>query len=238
MSARSSRSKATLPDEVIDLVPFDPDDPVQVETLTQQRVLCGWQIDMVDTWREQARRNVKGLYWIMPADTELARTRLRFPLPEREELNMSAAGSQAGSGLGPPAPHQHFRPLGHASLDWEDYERDASLADRENGVITIATFYILNSQQGLGLGNVVMKALERKAIQQGARQVTLNTLCSRAAASLAGSDSPLPPDTRLNESWYERLGYEAYKREPRYKDQDKFGRPIKLTAVFMRKPLA
>lgn len=82
--------------------------------------------------------------------------------------------------------------------------------------------------------SVVMKALERKAIQQGARQVTLNTLCSRAAASLAGSDSPLPPDTRLNESWYERLGYEAYKREPRYKDQDKFGRPIKLTAVVSR----
>jgi hypothetical protein len=86
----------------------------------------------------------QGLYWIFPADTEASRARLR-PLPDRESFNRV-------EGLGPPAPHADFRPLGHASLDWEDYSGDGTLANREEGVVTIATFYILGSQQGLGLG--------------------------------------------------------------------------------------
>lgn len=220
--------------DIIRLVPFDPENQVEVDTLTQQRILCGWAVDMIETWRAQARRKVKGLYWIVPAETSAAKTRLRC-LPERENFNRT-------DGLGPPAPHPDFRPLGHASLDWEDYDGDQSLADRETGTITIATFYILASQQGLGLGNIVMKALERKAVTLGARQVTLNTLCG-----IAGQTRELwasigveydPTTTRLNEFWYERLGYVAYKREPRYKEKAPNGEIVKLQAVFMRKTLA
>ncbi|GAA5996813.1 hypothetical protein JCM5350_007113 [Sporobolomyces pararoseus] len=219
-------------EEIIRLIPFNPDNQVEVETLIQQRILCGWAVDMVDTWRAQARRGVKGLYWILPADTEAARRKLR-PLPVRENLNRS-------EGLGPPAPHKEFTPLGHASLDWEDYDGDESLADKANGVITIATFYILGSQQGLGLGNMVMRLLEEKAISLGAREVTLNTLCGIAGKSKEMWESigvPYDPNTRLNEPWYERLGYKAYKREPRYKEKAPDGRIVKLRAVFMRKAL-
>ncbi|GAA5899233.1 GNAT family N-acetyltransferase [Sporobolomyces salmoneus] len=221
------------PEEIITLVPFDPEDQIQVDTLNQQRILCGWNLDMIETWREQARRGVKGLYWIFPADTEAARTRLRLPLPERESFNQR-------EGLGPPAPHPEFTPLGHASLDWEDYEGDESLANRAEGVITIATFYILASQQGLGLGNIVMKALEAKAISLGATQVTLNTLCGIAAQTRemwASIGVEYDPKARLNEFWYEKLGYEVYKREPRYKEKAPDGSIVKLPAVFMRKML-
>ncbi|GAA5886613.1 hypothetical protein JCM16303_001387 [Sporobolomyces ruberrimus] len=221
-------------DEIITLVPFDPDNQIQVDTLTQQRILCGWAVDKIETWREQARRDAKGLYWIIPADTEAAKAKLRLPLPERESFNRT-------EGLGPPAPHASFRPLGHASLDWEDYDGDETLANREEGIITIATFYILGSQQGLGLGTIVMKALEQKALSLGAHTVTLNTLCS-----IAGSTKELwasigveydPKTTRLMEFWYKRLGYEAYKREPRYKEPTPDGGFVKLQAVFMKKSL-
>lgn len=137
--------------------------------------------------------------------------------------------------MGPPAPHAAFRPLGHASLDWEDYDGDKSLADREQGVITIATFYILGSQQGLGLGNAVMTGLEEMARELGAKEVTLNTLCG-----IAGQTKELwasigveydPETTRLMEPWYTRLGYKAYKREPRYKEPAPDGSIVKLQAV-------
>lgn len=80
-----------------------------------------------------------------------------------------------------------------------------------------------------------MKALEQKALSLGAHTVTLNTLCS-----IAGSTKELwasigveydPKTTRLMEYWYKRLGYGAYKREPRYKEPTPDGGFVKLQAV-------
>ncbi|GAA5842426.1 hypothetical protein JCM5353_006769 [Sporobolomyces roseus] len=230
----SSDRTAKSSDRIVDFLPFDPDNKIQLETLTQQRILCGWAEEYIETWREQARRKAKGLYWVFPADTEAARKRLRS-LPDQESFNRT-------SGLGPPAPHAEFRPLGHASLDWEDYDGDESLANKEKGICTIATFYILPSQQGLGLGNVVMKGLEEKALEAGAKEITLNTLCGIAGATPELWESIgveyKKDEVRLNEFWYERLGYKAYKREPRYKEKNpKTGKIVKLQAVFMKKSL-
>ncbi|GAA5929448.1 uncharacterized protein JCM15063_004152 [Sporobolomyces koalae] len=221
--------------DIITLVPFDPDNIVHVDTLRQQRILCDWAVDAIESWREQARRGVKGLYWVFPKDGEAARTKLRLPPPEIEVINRTGKP-------GPPPPYRDFRPLGHASLDWEDYDGDASLASKELGICTIATFYILASQQGLGLGNLVMKALEEKAVELGAKEITLNTLCGVAGKTkelwaLLGLEYD-PDKTRLNEFWYERLNYKVYKRAPRYKDFAPDGTAIVLPAVFMRKSLA
>jgi GNAT superfamily N-acetyltransferase len=62
------------------------------------------------------------------------------------------------------------------SLDWEDYEGDETLCDRENGVVTLATFFILLSQQGKGYGSVVMRQVEQMAVEVGAKEITLNTV--------------------------------------------------------------
>ncbi|GAA6064027.1 hypothetical protein JCM10212_004259 [Sporobolomyces blumeae] len=219
---------------VIRFQPFDPDDDKQVETLIWQRTLCGWGIDSVEKWRSLVRRNVKGLYWIHPADREDPGPRFRYPLPDLEPLNLEP------NKTGPPAPHPDFRPIGHVSLDWEDYEGDESLAKRDEGICTIASFYILASQQGTGLGSVVMRELEEQARESGGKTITLNTLCGIAAQEpefWKKMGMEFDPNRRLMEPWYTRLGYKAYKRMPRYPTLDRDGNMYKVQAVFMRKDL-
>ncbi|GAA5923472.1 uncharacterized protein JCM15063_003659 [Sporobolomyces koalae] len=219
--------------DLIQLIPFEPDNDIHVETLIQQRILCGWAVESVEAWREQARRQVKGLYWIMPQNTPEAKLRLRGPPPVREKFNRT-------DGLGPPAPYLDFRPLGHVSLDWEDYDGDESLGNKDEGICSLAAFYILGSQQGLGLGNIVMRELETKAVEIGAKEITLNTLCGIAGKTKelwASIGVEMDPNVRLMEPWYTRLGYVPYKREPRYKEPAPDGSIVKLQAVFMRKVL-
>ncbi|BGO96541.1 hypothetical protein RTBOTA2_000439 [Rhodotorula toruloides] len=211
----------------IKLVRFDPDEAKEVEELKRQRVLCGWNLDKVEVWREQCRRGVKNLYWIHPA--------VPIETPEFEPLNSDH------SRAGPPPPDPSFQPVGHVSLDWEDYEDDDTLCDRENGVITLATFFILLSQQGKGYGSVVMKQTEQMAVKVGAKEITLNTVDGEYAVQpWWWEQQGIKFDSRLrvNERWYERLGYTAYKRAvPRYPCRTVDGRDILLEAVFMRKKL-
>ncbi|BGO92766.1 hypothetical protein NBRC10512v2_005052 [Rhodotorula toruloides] len=215
------------------LVRFNPDEAKEVEELKRQRVLCGWNLDKVEVWREQCRRGVKNLYWIHPA--------VPIETPEFEPLNSD------NSRAGPPPPdpsadvYDSFQPVGHISLDWEDYEGDTTLCDREKGIITLATFFILLSQQGKGYGSVVMKQTEQMAVEVGAKEITLNTVDGEYAVQpWWWEQQGIKFDSRLrvNERWYERLGYTAYKRAvPRYPCRTVDGRDILLEAVFMRKKL-
>jgi hypothetical protein len=86
-----------------------------------------------------------------------------------------------------------------------------------------------------------MSALEQKAISLGAKEVTLNTLCGIAGKTTELWESigvTYDPSTRLNEFWYERLGYKAYKREPRYKEKAPSGETVLLPAVVSSCPLS
>ncbi|GAA6032009.1 hypothetical protein JCM8097_003386 [Rhodosporidiobolus ruineniae] len=166
------------------------------------------------------------MYWIYYTDAEKTAA-----LPEDEY------GYLESSKIGPRSPDPAFKPIGHIALDWEDYAGEPSLASKEDRVCTIATFFILKSQQGGGLGSAVVKERERRAVTElNARAMTLNTFdgekcddpewCRRAMV------------TRNNERWYARYGYVAYRRNiPRYWQKDIDGNDILLEAVYMRKEL-
>jgi len=84
-----------------------------------------------------------------------------------------------------------------------------------------------------------MKGLETKAVEAGAKEITLNTLCGIAGATpelwASIGVEYKKEEVRLNEFWYEKLGYKAYKREPRYKEKNpKTGEIVKLQAVVSR----
>ncbi|ORY69269.1 hypothetical protein BCR35DRAFT_354630 [Leucosporidium creatinivorum] len=223
--------------QLVDLVPFDPDNEVHVKELTRQRILCGWHTDMVETWRAKARKGDKGLRWIFRAKTPEALERFKEPLPEQEICSLSRE-------LGPPSPDPDFRPIGHASLDWVDEidgVKELELADRERGIITFSTFFMLVSQHGLGLGNAVMDELERLAGPPafGAKFITLNTM-DRDYATDPEVWKMLPggydPKRRINEDWYARRGYKAFRRAiPRYQETGVDGSSLLLNAVYMRK---
>lgn len=148
---------------------------------------------------------------------------------------------------GPPPPDPTFTPIGHVSLDWEDYGGEAELADKAKGICTLATFFILGSLQGGGLGkyvvvvlfslrhlprkdrpltmrvcvsSLVMREMEKMAAgpELDAAVLTLNTLdgdVARDPAFWARIGVPYKP--RINEDWYTRLGYTAFRRGiPRY----------------------
>jgi len=214
----------------IELVRFDPDSSAEVDELKRQRVLCGWGLQNVETWRDQVRRGVKNLYWIFPTD------RASWTTPAVEPINHTAEP-------GPPPPDPSFQPIGHVSVDWEDYDpNEATLCDRANGVCTLASFFILVSQQGKGLGSLVMKEMEAMAVVDlDAKAITLNTVDGEFASQpwwWEQQGLPYSSKTRNNEDWYKRLGYTPYKRAvPRYPCKTVDGRDILLESVFMRKEL-
>ncbi|GJN92242.1 hypothetical protein Rhopal_005272-T1 [Rhodotorula paludigena] len=210
-------------------VRFRPDEAIDVEELRRQRVLCGWGEEKVEFWRDQVRRGVKNLYWVFPSAAN-------EPLPwfGFEPCNFDTARS------GPPPPDLSFQPLGHVSLDWEDSDNDESLCDREAGKVTLATFFLLLSQQGKGYGSTVMKEMEEMAKRDlSATSITLNTVDGEFAVQpwwWERQGVPYSPTRRVNEKWYERLGYVAYKRGiPRYPGKTVSGEDILLEAVFMEK---
>jgi hypothetical protein len=86
-------------------------------------------------------RRMQNLYWIY-VDPQP-------PLSETEMLNLEPTTA------GPPPPDPKFTPIGHVSLDWEDYGGEDELADKAKGICTLATFFILGSLQGGGLGKYV-----------------------------------------------------------------------------------
>jgi hypothetical protein len=119
-----------------------------------------------------------------------------FDLPEEEYEGVRRQ-------IGPPSPDLSFRPLGHISLDWVDGEGDKTLADRKEGRMTLSTFYILQSQQGKGLGRIVMDEVEHiiQLPPYNAKEITLNTLSASAASSPEfwyTLGVPYDPQARIN----------------------------------------
>ncbi|GAA6056759.1 hypothetical protein JCM3770_006118 [Rhodotorula araucariae] len=215
----------------IELVAYNPEAAREVAELQRQRVLCGWGLHNVELWGEQVRRGVKNLYWIWPTD------RASYTVPSFEPMNYDP------SVAGPPPPDPSFAPIGHVSIDWEDYDpEEDTLCDRAKGVCTLASFFILLSEQGKGLGSLVMNEMEAMAVRDlAATAITLNTVDGEFAAQpwwWERQGLPFSAKTRINERWYERLGYTAYKRAvPRYPAKAVDGEDILLEAVFMRKEL-
>ncbi|BGP12531.1 hypothetical protein JCM10213_007625 [Rhodosporidiobolus nylandii] len=220
-----------LSESLLQLVRFNPDNTSEVAELRRQRILCGWAVELVETWCAAVRRGERILYWILPSDPSA------FSLPEEEPLSLNPDEK------GPPA-DPSFQPIGHVALDWVDHDGDESLADKDAGIIHLATFFVLKSQQGKGLGTIVMQEMEARAAKDlGAKVMTLTTIGkehARDATWWAKHGYPYDPNVRSNETWYERYGYVAYKRNiPRYPGNHigDDGKPTLMEAVFMRKEL-
>ncbi|KAM0755692.1 hypothetical protein T439DRAFT_320399 [Meredithblackwellia eburnea MCA 4105] len=218
----------------ITFVKFDADAKRDVDELYRQRTLCGWGEEDVEKWRVQVRAGDKGLFWIFPSPG----FKDKFPLPDAEKRVLVPGPDM-------PSPDPGFRPLGHISLDWTDYRDDESLVSRAEGRCTLATFFILGSQQGRGLGNLAMDMLEYLASTPpiSAKTITLNTIWGENWTNPEwhrekGMDYDPAKPGRVNQQWYASRGYVAYKVEPRYPwTNPKTGEESVLEAVFMRKDL-
>lgn len=67
-----------------------------------------------------------------------------------------------------------------------------------------------------------------------AKFITLNTMTASNAQSKdfwAMIGVEYDPKARVNQHWYERRGYVAYKVEPRYKEKNRKGEEVLLDAV-------
>ncbi|KAK4057564.1 hypothetical protein OIO90_001209 [Microbotryomycetes sp. JL221] len=202
----------------VKLVRYDPDNQIEVDELTRQRVLCGWNIDAIDKWKKYIQQDLKALFWVWPADTPQAEELWTRDMPDVDRCNLTPEN-------GPP-PNPEFRPLGHCSLDWYDDMGDRELACRDERPrrIQLSTFFVLTHLTGRGLGNMLLQELERIAALPpfDADIITLNTMDrSRATdpefAKIFGWH--YNPKTRVNQDWYERKGYKVFKRMvPRYQD--------------------
>ncbi|GAA5856315.1 hypothetical protein JCM8547_000865 [Rhodosporidiobolus lusitaniae] len=198
-------------------VRVDADSEQHLAELRRQRILCGWGLEAIPTWQRLIRTGIRDMFWIFPAEG------VKEPEEVLEKLNLDRGK------IGPPAPDPSFLPLGHVALDWEDYAGEPSLANKDEGVCTIATFFILLSQQGKGLGKVVMREMEKLAVspELNAKVITLNTVDDDFASTdeyWAKQGLVKDPNYRRNEEWYGKLGYEVYRRAiPRYEMIDTNG---------------
>lgn len=219
------------PTSSISLEKFNPDDPTHVAEFRRQRVLS-WGTDKVDLLVEQDRAGGKSLYWAFPADPS------SVSIPEQEPMF-------EGGGFGPPPPNPSFQPIGHVSLDWEDFHSppQLALADRAHSRMTLSTFFVLVSQQGKCFGGRVMDAAERLAGELGARELTLNVTAARDAGRKeywASLGIPQDPTGKmLNEHWYARRGFVAFESDvPLHPIVDPTtGEPHVMCVVLMRKYL-
>lgn len=50
----------------VTLIPWNPDCPVQVTRMVEQRIACGWNAPIVATeWKDGHKRGSKCIYWIV-----------------------------------------------------------------------------------------------------------------------------------------------------------------------------
>ncbi|KAK4055281.1 hypothetical protein OIV83_000564 [Microbotryomycetes sp. JL201] len=220
----------------IKLVPFDPDDSIQVEELRRQRVLCGWNVDKVDKWREYGRQGLKALFWVFPADDQESRAKWTSDMPQVDMCNLSPKKE------GPP-PNPNFRPLGQGSLDWYDDMGDERLVcrDKKPRRIQISNLFTLKHLAGRGLGNMILAELESLASKPpfDADYVTLNTIDRDLAVDPRHAKRfgwHYDADARVNQDWYVRKGYTVFERMvPRYEEKDLEGKLYMHGAAYLEK---
>ncbi|KAI1849622.1 hypothetical protein JX266_004571 [Neoarthrinium moseri] len=227
------------------LVPWDPDSPEHFERLKQQRIVCGWKVEAVDSWAELQRKGVIGMHWIVLSPTNpLTADRLlkhttaypkeSIPLRDSSQRILSRAHI-------PNAELSTFLPIGHISLDsWtSDPDLKTSAA---NGTYSIMCFYISRVLQNGGLGAAALASCEQMAVVDlGAKTITLNTIGNEECLPnnprrIAMGKTNIPKPT--NEDWYTHRGYKSYfRKNDAWFDTDPTGKKWGVTSAFLRKDL-
>jgi len=114
------------------------DDDSECKILRAQRVICGWKIDIAAKCRKQMHEGRRTLFWItLPAGKTA---------PERY-------GSQDVADLPTIARETSLIPIGHISLDREDFpeapgmEPVTSLAEPDGSCLTITTLFVREDEK-------------------------------------------------------------------------------------------
>lgn len=226
VSHRQLPSSATL-------VPIDLKIEQERQILFDQRIICGWNSDKIPKWAAAIEAGTRSFFWICLA-------------PDASK-NIPTFMRDANT----------YMPVGHVSLDKVDITEpdavpDTTLADPENGVLTITSLFVLPVFHRSGLGAFAMDECERLARippfgAENITAITVNTLSPRYCVGgvegpdglgqwekEAGEQRPVPQNNML---WYERKGYKRYKEAPRYTSLGKQGETLWWYACFMRKEL-
>ncbi|WVR08218.1 hypothetical protein IAU60_005265 [Kwoniella sp. DSM 27419] len=123
---------------------------------------------------------------------------------------------------------------------WLFQETDPTIADRETGLVHLASLYIRNEYQRLSLGTKALSLLEKVAVEKyAAKWCTLDTLAhhtSRDATNAYSIEHFDQPNKLLK--WYGDKGYAQYKpAKPHFVGYPLPDNPDRLlTAVWLRKP--
>ena len=51
--------------DMVELIPWDPNNEQQFQRMVDQRHACGWCHDEIDLWKENMLNNEKFLWWVV-----------------------------------------------------------------------------------------------------------------------------------------------------------------------------
>ncbi|TGO52562.1 hypothetical protein BOTNAR_0320g00050 [Botryotinia narcissicola] len=188
----------------VDLIPWNPDSLSHVERLFNQRVVCTWNSEYVESWREKQRQGAITLQWIVVPITTVSRDDLhkhhttQFPL-ESEPLIDSATTFNALPRT-PPSPPHSFLPIGHIALEVQP----------SSSTYKISGLYISGAMRSLGLGRATMDTIEALASSPpiSARKLLLEVIANeypgKEERNVALKIEKQPVE---RQDWYARRGY-------------------------------
>jgi hypothetical protein len=65
MATISSPTPSTPKAASVNFIPWDPDSTEHVERMRQQRIACGWNVNLVDSWPQLQREGRINIWWIV-----------------------------------------------------------------------------------------------------------------------------------------------------------------------------
>lgn len=102
----------------IALIPWDPASDAHAERMVTQRHACGWDAELVPTWRTKVAKGEKLLFWIVlesGADSEALLEKHREAC-EEEKTTLRDSAAAVGKTERKPAGDE-FLPVGHIALE-------------------------------------------------------------------------------------------------------------------------
>lgn len=201
------------------LDPIDPSSQNHMSDLAHQRRLCGWKKDAaaLAEYARAIRAGSMQLFWIAALPDVVADTH--------------------------PAPDACTIRAGHIGLISVHSPPDERLARPDRSILSLSTLFILPAHRSTGLGRAAFARVEDLARRDG-RCEWLTVDVHAARYDLDGGPDwgglmrrcgiePLG-EARSTQGWYERMGFEVFCEEARYRHVLEEG-PVLLRGCLMRK---
>ncbi|KAL7937938.1 hypothetical protein V8C35DRAFT_330081 [Trichoderma chlorosporum] len=232
-----------------ELIPFDPSSEAHCARLYEQRVACSWDHDLVEEWREKARKGEKCLFWIRISDDVaakdefLARHTERYP--NEKEAIVDTAKAMGNSSRAPTL--AAFIPIGHIALEFYPHLNEQFALPQST--VWVKSLYISWAIQAGGFGRSAMHQIERlatlpplsattMALDTSTKEFQTNPQIFAVFRKFRGYEIDLAT-FRPSEEWYARQGYSVigYMNGLHTWVDEDTGAEIKVSSVYMRKNL-